>query len=164
MNAVGLISSGWIRLATVSTWWCSVNSLGWRTFTLAPQTIAVLNFGAVAPSSVQNGSWQQRAALMPTGNWPFINSFNLICILTGWFRTGDSLNGFIRVHSVAIDSNDDNNRIPIKDLIDKIIIHPQWNRTTRNSDIALIRLKKDFPYESKYINFQSLKQIYRLLT
>ena len=93
---------------------------------------------------------------MPTGNWPFINSFNLICILTGWFRTGDSLNGYIRVHSVAIDSNDDNNRIPIKDLIDKIIIHPQWNRTTRNSDIALIRLKKDVPYESKY-EFSILK-------
>ena len=38
------------------------------------------------------------------------------------------------------------NRIPINNFIDTVILHPNWNRTTRNADIALIRLKTDLIY------------------
>jgi len=54
-------------------------------------------------------------------------------------KNGSELFGFVGVHSVNT-SNDEANRVDMKDLIEKVILHPDWNRSTRNADIALIRL------------------------
>ena len=43
------------------------------------------------------------------------------------------------------------NRNPINNLIDTVILHPHWNRTTRNADIALVRLKTDLKYNGTLI-------------
>ena len=55
------------------------------------------------------------------------------------FRKGDIM-GFIGVKGKKM--------FAINNLVDKFVLHPQWNRTTRNVDIALIRLKIDVPYTS----------------
>jgi len=70
------------------------------------------------------------------------SSFNL-------FRRSNQLYGFIGAYNIDMQLKNQTNRIQIKDVIDKIFLHPQWNQTTRNADIALIRLKTDVPYTSK---------------
>jgi hypothetical protein len=48
-------------------------------------------------------------------------------------------------------------RIPIDNLIEKLFLHPQWNESTMNADLALIRLKNNIVYTSiKDLIFYSL--------
>jgi len=63
----------------------------------------------------------------------------------------DPLLGFIGVHNADPDIKSVK-RTELKDLIAEIIIHPQWNETTRNADIALVRLKQDIVYTSTNIS------------
>jgi len=51
------------------------------------------------------------------------------------------------------------NRISINNLTDKIILHPEWNRTTRNADIALVRLKVDLQFNGTLFFYQIHTQI-----
>ena len=84
----------------------------------------------------------------------FISSTCLLSIneslLIGFdvYRNTGKLHGYIGVHSrdPALSIPE---RIPIDDLIDRFFLHPQWNESKMNADIALIRLKKDVEYSSK---------------
>ena len=61
------------------------------------------------------------------------------------YRKGSHVYGFIGDHNMDMTLNPPN-RFSINNLIDTVIIHPQWNQSTRNADIALIRLKTDLVY------------------
>jgi hypothetical protein len=65
----------------------------------------------------------------------------------------DPLLGFIGVFNADHYAHFESKmRTPLAGLIAEIIVHPQWNQTTRNADIALVRLKQDIVYTSKNIS------------
>ena len=65
--------------------------------------------------------------------------------------------GFIGVHVTTHDVKSAI-RTPLEGLIADIITHPQWNPTTRNADIAIVRLKNDIVYTSiKYFSMFLIK-------
>jgi len=66
------------------------------------------------------------------------------------FRKGSHVYGFIGDHNADMTILPPN-RNPINNLIDTVILHPNWNRTTRNADIALVRLKTDLKYNGTFI-------------
>jgi len=64
-------------------------------------------------------------------------------------RKGDLINGFIGINpSAAVVAGDTKRSYSINNKIDRVFLHPQWNRTTKIADMALIRLKTDVPYTS----------------
>jgi len=111
-------------------------------------------FGAVDRSSLQNGFLQQQVAWIFTGITRLSISGTATCFTEfNVFRRGSHLYGFVGVHSMDV-RMDDVNRISISNSIDTVILHPNWNRTTRIADIALVRLKTDIVYTSiKYCIF-----------
>ena len=51
-------------------------------------------------------------------------------------------------------------RIPLAGLVAEVITHPQWNPTTRNADIAIVRLINDIVYTSiKYFSNFIFKEV-----
>jgi len=63
------------------------------------------------------------------------------------FRRDNKLFGYVGGHG----GRGVNDHIDLSDNIDKVILHPQWNRMTRNADIALIRLKTELQFNGKLL-------------
>ena len=151
-----------IRMNATSKGCRGTNCPGWRSFYLMNRLMK-LCCGAVAPSSIPSGSSQRQVAWMITGTAFSIISLSFLVWFDGTltmstFRKSGKLLGFLGVHRMGWKSK---GQIVIKNLTDQIITHPQWNRTTRNADIALIRLNIDVPYTCKsfFINSYQIQFI-----
>ena len=63
------------------------------------------------------------------------------------FRGNNKLFGYVGGHG----GDGANDHVDLSDNIEKVIPHPQWNRMTRNADIALIRLKTELKFNGKLL-------------